>query len=65
MNDDKSNELDFNRKNRETYEQLMKESSVKNVGYWNRNNPIVKFILLVLGLFIIGGVLYYLVLYFR
>ena len=39
---DVTTELDINRKNREGYEQLMKESSTQLDGYWDINNPFVK-----------------------
>lgn len=43
---DVTTELDINRKNREGYEQLMKESSTQLDGYWDINNPFVKAILI-------------------
>ena len=42
---DVTTELDINRKNREGYEQLMKESSTQLDGYWDINNPFVKALL--------------------
>lgn len=53
MNDEnqEKKELDFNRRNREDYEQLMDESSTKLDGYWDKDNLFVK--ILLLGLFII------------
>ena len=65
MNDKESNELEFNKKNREDYEQLMKDSSVNKDIYWDSHNPIVRIVLLVLGLIIIVGIVYYLTLYFH
>ena len=52
-------ELDVNRKNREDYEQLMKDSSTNLDGYWDKSNPFVRILLLVLGIIIICGVVYY------
>lgn len=48
-------ELDVNKKNREDYEKLMKESSTNLDGYWDRNNIFVRLILFVLGVIIIVG----------
>lgn len=56
---DTKEELEFNKKNREDYEKLMEESSTKLDGYWDKNDPIVKIILLILGVIIIGGILYF------
>ena len=50
-NEEQKKELDFNRRNREDYEQLMDESSTQLDGYWDKDNLFVK--LLLLGLFII------------
>ena len=56
-------ELEFNRKNREDYENLMQESSTQLDGYWDKNNPFVKLILLVLLGVIVAGVVYYVLAY--
>jgi hypothetical protein len=63
-NNNTTNELDVNRKNREDYEKLMKESSTNLDNYWDRNNIFVRFILLVLAAIIILGVIYYALAYF-
>jgi hypothetical protein len=57
MNDqEKQNEeLEFNRRNREDYEQLMEESSTKLDGYWDKNNWFVRILLLALFVVIVGG----------
>lgn len=60
---DNTNELDVNRKNREDYENLMKNASTQLDGYWDRNNSFVKLFLCILGLIIILGVLYYVITY--
>lgn len=49
---DVTTELDINRKNREGYEQLMKESSTNLDGYWDINNVFVKAVLIGLLLII-------------
>lgn len=43
---DVTTELDINRRNREDYEQLMKDSSTQLDGYWDINNPFVKLVLI-------------------
>lgn len=53
------NELDFNKKNREDFEHLMEESSINKDGYYDKKNPIVKLILLILFMIIVVGVIYY------
>lgn len=58
-------EVDINKKNREDYEQLMKESSVNLDGYYDKKNPFVRILLLLLGVVIVGGVIYYALLYFK
>lgn len=62
---EKQEEVDINKKNREDYEQLMKESSVNLDGYYDKKNPFVKILLLLLGVVIVGGVIYYALLYFK
>ena len=69
MNDEQNNqvteqELEFNKQKREDYENLMQESSTNLDGYWDKNNPIVKIILLVLAAVIVFGVIYYALAYF-
>ena len=54
MNEDKQ-ELEFNKKNREGYEQLMKDSSTNLDGYWDKNNWFVRILLLALFVVIVGG----------
>ncbi len=56
-------ELDINRKNRENYENLMKDSSTQLDGYWDKNNVFVKLLLGVLGIIIVAGVAYYVMAY--
>lgn len=55
---DVTTELDVNRKNREGYEQLMKESSTQLDGYWDINNPFVKALLIgLLVVIVIGSII--------
>ncbi len=56
-------ELEFNKKNREDYEQLMKDSSTNLDGYWDRKNPFVVIILFVLAVIIVVGSIYYITTY--
>lgn len=62
--DDGKQELEVNRKNRENYEQLMKESSTQLDGYWDSNNPFVKILLIGLFVLIVVGAVAILVPYF-
>ena len=61
MND--KDELEFNKKNKEEYENLMEEASSKKDMYWDKNNPIVKGLLALLGMIILVGIAYYVVKY--
>ena len=62
MNEDKQ-ELEFNKKNREGYEQLMKDSSTNLDGYWDSKNIFVRILLLILLIIIVIGSIYYISLY--
>lgn len=57
-------ELEVNKQKREEYEQLMKDSSTQLDGYYDKKNPFVKLLLLVLAVIIILGVVYYGLAYF-
>ena len=59
-----SEELEFNKRKREDYENLMKESSTNLDGYWDKNNPFVKLLLLILAGIVVFGVVYYALVYF-
>ncbi len=48
-------ELEFNRKHREEFEQLMEESSTNLDGYWDKNNWFVRILLLGLLVIIVVG----------
>ena len=65
LDDEEKQEVDINKKNRENYEQLMRESSVNLDGYYDKKNPFVRILLLLLGVVIVGGVIYYALLYFK
>ncbi len=56
-NNEKKEELDFNREHREEYEQLMEESSTNLDGYWDKDNWFVKILLLGLLVVIVVGCL--------
>lgn len=58
-----NNELEINKKNREQYEELMKNSETKYDSYYDKNNVFVKLVLFLLLVFIIIGVTYYVLLY--
>ena len=52
---DTDNGVEVNKKNAEEYEQLMKESSSNKDIYYDKNNPVIKLILLVLFVIIVLG----------
>lgn len=56
-------ELEFNKKNREDFENLMADSSTNLDGYWDKNNPFVKLFLLILLVVIVLGAAYYILRY--
>ena len=60
MNEEKE-ELDVNKKNREDFEELMKESSTKKDMYWDSNNPAVRIVLLIVGAIILVGSAYFII----
>ena len=54
-NNENKEELEFNRRNRENYEQLMEESSTKLDGYCDKDNWFVKILLFgLLAIIVIG-----------
>ena len=55
MENNNKEELEFNKRNREDYEQLMEESSTKLDGYWDKNNVFVKIFLFILLIIIVVG----------
>lgn len=64
MNENNDNGLEFNKKNREESENIIENASVNKDGYWDKNNPVVKFILIFIGLIILAGSAYYIATYF-
>lgn len=58
MNDNEKEELEFNKKNREDFEDLMEKSSIKKDGYWDSNSPMLRIVLLIIGAVIIVGSAY-------
>lgn len=59
-----NNELEINKQKREEFENLMKDSSTQTEGYWDKNNLFVRLVLLILGIIIVLGVVYYALAYF-
>ena len=60
MNDE-NKDLEVNKKNREDFENLMKETETNKDNYWDKNDPIVKALLGFIGLVILAGVTYFVV----
>lgn len=58
-----SSELQVNKKNKEEYDQLIEKSKTNLDGYYDKNNIFVKLLLFLLLLFIIGGFIYYMILF--
>ena len=54
-NNEKKEELEFNREHREEYEKLMEESSTNLEGYYDHNNWFVRILLLALLAVIVLG----------
>ncbi len=63
MDNNNDNELEVNRKNREDYEKLMKESSTQLDGYWDKDNVFVKILLIGLLVIIAVGSFYVISMY--
>ena len=53
------NEVDVNKKNQDTYNSILQHSQDKDNGYWDRNNPVIKIILLILFVIAFIGTIYY------
>ena len=56
-------EVDVNKKNREDYEKLIEESKTNLDSYYDKNNIFVKILMLGLLVFIVLGVIYYIMLF--
>lgn len=57
-NEENKEELEFNKKNREDFEDLMEKSSTNKDGYWDSNNIFVRGALALIGLVIVVGAAY-------
>lgn len=53
--------LEVNKSNKEKFKSIMDNASSKYDSYWDSNNPIIRFILIVLLVIIAVGLLYYIV----
>ena len=56
-----SNGLDVNSKNSSEFQQLMENASTNYDSYWDKNNPLVKAIMIILLLIIVVGAAYYII----
>lgn len=56
--------VDINEQKKKETERIMEEASVNRDDYWDKNNPFVKLVLLILGIIIIAGVVYYVMGYY-
>ena len=57
-------EVDYNKINRENFENLMKDSETNKDEYWDSNNLLVRLVLFILGLIIVAGATYYILGFF-
>ncbi len=57
--------LEVNKKNKETFDDLMGNVSAQKDDYWDLNNPVIKIVLIVLFVIIIIGLIYYIVSWFN
>ena len=55
---DSDNGVEINKRNQEAYNKLMSESSSNKDGYYDKKNPVIKIILLILGIIIVLGAFY-------
>ena len=60
-NNDLDQDIDVNRENEEFYNNLIEDSRRKTDGYWDRNNPVIKGLLIVLLMIGVVGFIYYLI----
>lgn len=58
-------DLEVNKRNKDTFDDLMDNASFKTDDYWDFNNPIVKVFLFILLIIIVGGLLYYIISWFN
>lgn len=53
--------LEVNKSNKEKFKNIMDNASTKYDSYWDANNPIIRFVLVVLLVIIAVGLLYYII----
>lgn len=53
--------LDVNSKNSAEFDRLMENASTNYDSYWDKNNPLVKAIMIILFIIIVIGVAYYII----
>ena len=53
--------LEVNKSNKEKFKSIMDNASTKYDSYWDSNNPVIRFILIVLLVIIAVGLIYYIV----
>ena len=56
--------LEVNKSNKEKFKNIMDNASTKYDSYWDSNNPVIRFILIVLLVIIGLGLIYYIVGFF-
>ena len=61
QDNDLSNDIDVNRQNEDLYNNLIEDSRRKTDDYWDRNNPVVKGLLIVLLIIGVVGFIYYVI----
>ncbi|MBE6157897.1 MAG: hypothetical protein E7160_03795 [Firmicutes bacterium] len=61
QDNDLSNDIDVNRQNEDLYNNLIENSRRKTDDYWDRNNPVVKGLLIVLLIIGVVGFIYYVI----
>ena len=54
-------ELEINKNNQEKFKDIMDNASLTYDSYWDLNNPVIRFILIVLGVIIAAGIFYYII----
>ena len=54
-------ELEVNKRNKQTFKELMDNASYKQDDWWDINDPIVRIVLLILFVIIVAGLLYYII----
>lgn len=57
-------EVETNQKNSQEFERVMQNATQKYDGYWDKNSPILRIILIILLVIIVVGVIYFTVSWF-